>query len=90
MKDGRLQTLSLFILIIVFVIGTSFVSNRLWGTKSEQIETVTSLVIKDEMTLKEFGSLNRIPEPLLNQIFKPGADAGLDSKVSAFGNDAEV
>lgn len=90
MKDGRLQTFSLFILVIVFVTGTSFVSSRLWGTKAEKIETVTSLVIKNEMTLKEFGSLNRIPETILNQIFKPGADAGLDSKVSSFGNDEEV
>ena len=90
MKGGKLQTVAVFVLVIAFITGGSFISSMMWGGKSEKIEIPASLVMNNEMTLEEFAFVNSIPDNALKQIFELRSRDDLAKKVSAFGSPEEI
>ena len=54
-KDSPFRTVILVVALIIFVVGLSIVSNRIWGGKPEKPQESGELIIEDDMTVFQFG-----------------------------------
>ena len=89
-KSSPGKTIILFISLIVTVVILSTVSARLWGGKPEKLPDFSSLVVSQEMTLKEFGQANGLPNPSLKHIFALQNKSDLQKTLSQYGTDAQI
>ena len=69
-------------LLLVTVIGTSHISTKIWAEKPEQLPGDIELVLSQEMSIKEFGSKNNIPTPVLKKVFQLKQKQDLQKKIS--------
>ena len=83
------KTIILFISLLATVVILSMVSARLWGGKPEKLPNLSSLVVSQEMTLKEFGQVNGLPNPSLKSIFGLQNKSDLQKTLSQFGTDTQ-
>ena len=72
------------ILVVGLVIIASFVSTKIWSTKSEKNPGLTSLIISKDITVKEFGVKNNISNQILAKVFGINSKEELGQKVSDF------
>jgi polyferredoxin len=84
------KTIILFVSLLATVIILSTVSTRLWGGKPEKLPDLSSLVVSQEMTLKDFGQTNGLPNPSLKKIFGLQNKSDLQKKLSEYGTDAQI
>lgn len=84
------KTIVLFISLLATVVILSMVSARLWGGKPEKLPNLGSLVVSQEMTLKEFGGVNGLPNPSLKSIFGLQNKSDLQKTLSQFGTDTQI
>lgn len=89
-KSSPVKTIILFISLIATVVILSTVSARLWGGKPEKLPDFSSLVVSQEMTLKEFGQANGLPNPSLKHIFGLQNKSDLQKTLSQYGTDAQI
>ena len=89
-KSSPVKTIILFISLIATVVILSTVSARLWGGKPEKLPDLSSLAISQEMTLKEFGQANGLPNPSLKKIFGLQNKSDLQKPLSEYGTDAQI
>ncbi len=89
-KSSPGKTIILFISLIATVVILSTVSARLWGGKPEKLPDFSSLVVSQEMTLKEFGQTNGLPNPSLKHIFGLQNKSDLQKTLSQYGTDAQI
>ncbi len=74
-----------FVVLVVTVVGLSFVSSRLWGGKPEGQLDNRSLVIEENMTVAQFGQRNELPPMLLKKVFDLQGPADRQKPLVAFG-----
>ena len=85
-----MKTVFSFIFLIVFVIGFSIFSNRLWSDKPETLPELDELIINEEMTITEFGKANNLSNPFLKEIFDLQTKKDLDKKLNKFGSSEQI
>jgi polyferredoxin len=89
-KSTPIATISLFIALIMGVVLLSTISVKMWGGKPETLPEPKQLTISKEMTLKDFGQSNALPNPALKEIFGLQQKSDLQRKVSEYGSDAQI
>jgi polyferredoxin len=90
MMQSAIKTVITFIVLIIFVIGLSLVSNNIKGAGAEKIKVPENLIIKEEMTLKEFGKVNGLSYEILSEIFQIKSKENLNNKLSDYGNPEKI
>jgi NAD-dependent dihydropyrimidine dehydrogenase PreA subunit len=88
--NASIKTLALFILLICFVVAGSMISGRIWGGKSETLPEAREWVIREDMTLADFGQANALPNPVLKSIFELQTRADLQKRLSEFGTPGQI
>ena len=76
--------------IFIIVIPLSIVSTRMWGGKPEQPIEINELSISSEMTVREFGKANSVPNPVLKKIFDLQSPADLETQLAAYGTPEHI
>jgi len=89
-KHSHLKTTLLFILMIVFVVGSSMISAVIWGGKPEQAPVLKKLIIEKEMTIIRFGQANGLTNQVLKEIFDLKVKADLEKKLNDYGTADQV
>ncbi|HPQ44440.1 MAG TPA: 4Fe-4S binding protein, partial [Syntrophales bacterium] len=79
-----------FILLIVMVLGLSFLSNRIWGGKTEKPPMPNTLIIEEGMTVGQFGQANALSNQSLKNIFDLQTKSELDNKLEQYGTSDQV
>ena len=87
---SKIMTIFYLVLILVFVIGLSTLSTRIWGGKPEQPVKPDTLMIKKDMTLGQFGQDNALPDQVLKDIFDLKAKSDLNKKLDEYGTIDEI
>jgi polyferredoxin len=77
-------------LLIALVIGLSLISNWLWGGKPEGLAEPKELVIREQMTIGEFGQANDFPNPVLKEIFGLQDKSDLQKNLSEYGTPGQI
>jgi hypothetical protein len=83
------KVLMQFAVLIVVVVGLSFVSSRLWGGRPEGLNQNQPLIIEETMTVGQFGQRNELPPMLLKKVFDLKGPADQQRQVATFGMSAE-
>ncbi|MCI5211235.1 MAG: 4Fe-4S binding protein [Candidatus Electrothrix sp. ATG2] len=83
--NAKTRVIFLLGLLLVTVIGTSHVSTRIWGGKPEKLPGDIELVLHPDMSLKEFGQKNDLPNPVLKKVFQLRQRQDLQKKISETG-----
>lgn len=89
-KSSPGKTIIMFISLIATVVILSTVSTRLWGGKPEKLPDLSRIVVSQEMTVKDFGQANGLPNPALKKIFGLQSKSDLQTKLSEYGTDAQI
>ena len=89
-KSSPVATISMFSALIIAVVILSTISAKMWGGKPETLPEPKQLIIRNEMTLKDFGQVNGLPNPALKEIFGLQQKADLQKKVSEYGSDTQI
>ena len=89
-KPSVTKTIILFLLIVALVISLSMISGRLWGGKPETIPEPKELVIREKMTVGEFGRVNDLPNPVLKTLFGLQARSDLQKMLSDYGTPDQI
>ena len=89
-KPSPFKTIVLFLSLITLVVILSMISGRLWGGKPEILPEPEKWTISDEMTLKDFGQANGLPNPALKEIFELQTKADLQKKLSQYGSASQI
>ncbi len=89
-KHSSTQAIVLFLLLIALVIGLSLISNTLWGGKPEELPEAKQLVIREQMTVGEFGQANDFPNPVLREIFGLLDKSDLQKNLSKYGTPEQI
>lgn len=89
-KSSPVTTISMFIALIIAVVMLSTISSKMWGGKPETLPEPKQLSITEEMTLKDFGQANGLPNPALKEIFGLQQKSDLQKKVSEYGSDGQI
>lgn len=84
------KTIFQFLALMIAVVVLSTVSARLWGGKSEKLPPPTNLNISQEMTVKDFGEANGLPNPALKEIFALQQKSDLEKKILEFGTPEQI
>ena len=69
-KQNPTKIIVSFIVLIAIVISLSIISNKIWGGKPETVPTRQQLTFKENMTVSQFGQINKIPSPVLKKVFQ--------------------
>ena len=84
------RTMGLFLLLVAVVVTFSLFSNRLWGGKPEKLPETRELVIREGMSVQEFGQANHLPNPVLKEVFRLEAVTDLENRLSRYGTPDQV
>ncbi|XCN72701.1 MAG: 4Fe-4S dicluster domain-containing protein [Candidatus Electrothrix aestuarii] len=82
---AKTRVFFLLSLLLITVIGTSHISTKIWGGKPEKLPNDIELVLSPEMSLKEFGQKNDLPNPVLKKVFQLQQKQDLQKKLSETG-----
>lgn len=83
-KPGKSKTAIQFILLVAVVVIFSLISTKIWGGRPEILPEAQELIFKKEMTIEEFGKQNRLPNPVLKQVFGLKTKEDLQKKIDDF------
>jgi len=87
---SKIMTIFYFMLIMLFVIGLSTISTRIWGGKPEQPVKPDTLMIKKDMTIGQFGQVNALSDKVLKDIFDLKAKSDMEKKLDEYGTINEI
>ncbi|MCI5178504.1 MAG: 4Fe-4S binding protein [Candidatus Electrothrix sp. AW3_4] len=82
---AKTRVFFLLSLLLITVIGTSHISTKIWGGKPKKLPNDIELVLSPEMSLKEFGQKNNLPNPVLKKVFQLQQKQDLQKKLSETG-----
>lgn len=74
-----------YIIILVFIIGSSYLVSTSWVQKKEEIPERQVLTIQENMTLTEFASANNLPDNIVGKAFGLKSKGDFTKKVGSFG-----
>jgi NAD-dependent dihydropyrimidine dehydrogenase PreA subunit len=89
-KPSPFRTVALFLSLVTSVVILSMISGRLWGGKPETLPEPEEWTISAEMTLKDFGQANGLPNPALKEIFGLQSKSDLQKKLSEYGTAPQI
>jgi len=89
-KSSPAKTVILFLTLIALVIIFSMISSRLWGGKPETLPEPSILKIEKDMTVKDFGRANDLPNPSLKVIFGLQKKSDLQKKLTEYGTTSQI
>ena len=89
-KPSPFITIALFLSLITLVVILSMISGRLWGGKPETLPEPEEWTISEEMTLKDFGQANGLPNPALKKIFELQTKSDLQKKLFEYGTASHI
>jgi Pyruvate/2-oxoacid:ferredoxin oxidoreductase delta subunit len=89
-KPSPFKTIALFLFLITLVVILSMISGRLWGGKPETLPEPKEWTISEEMTLKDFGQANGLPNPALKEIFGLKTKSDLKKKLFEYGTASQI
>lgn len=69
------------LIVILAVIGTSFLSVKVWQDKAETIHQTQSLIFDENMTIGEFGEKNNLHPAILKDVFSLKTKADLKKRL---------
>jgi polyferredoxin len=87
---SSLKTAATLILLIVFIIGLSLISNRIRSGEAKKVKAPDNLIIKEEMTVKEFGQANSLSNDFLSEMFQLKEKENLKNKISDYGTPEKI
>ncbi len=73
-KSSKNKVILQFVLLVILVVILSTISTKIWKGKPEEIPENKVLIFQEAMTIAEFGNINKLPNPLLKEVF------GLETK----------
>ena len=83
MKENDIfRVIGLFFLLLMSTLVLSYVSNRLWDKKAYKKVIDRDIVVSSEMTLREFGKTNRLPDKVVQRIFSVKTPDDFDAEIS--------
>ena len=74
-----------YLLLLVFVIGSSYLVSTTWIAKKEEIPKTQNLTIQSGMTITEFGEANKLNDHIVGKAFNLESKDEFSQKVSDFG-----
>lgn len=83
-RQKEFKVLIQFVLLISIVLAASYFSSTLWGGKPKEIKPSHTLLLKDSMTISEFGKENGIPMPVLKKVFQLNTKQDLNKTIGDF------
>ena len=89
-KPSPFKTVAIFLSLITLVVILSMISGSLWGGKPETLPEHTEWIISEEMTLKDFGQANGLPNPALKKIFDLQTKSDLQKKLFEYGTVSQI
>jgi polyferredoxin len=89
-RNFAIKTAGCFMVILAVVVGASTISSRIQGGKAENPQTNHSLVLSQEMTVRQFGQANNLSLQILKDIFNFTATADLENKITEYGTSKQV
>jgi ferredoxin len=89
-RSPSFRTITLFLLLVAFVAGTSLISSRLWGGRPEKLPERKQLVIREGMSVEEFGRTNGLTNPALKDLFGLQTPSDLRKSLSQYGSPERV
>lgn len=89
-KSSPVATISMFIALIAAVVILSTISAKVWGGKPETLPEPKEIIISSDMTVRDFGQANGLPNPALKEIFDLQDKSDLQKNVSEYGNDTQI
>jgi len=84
------RTASYFIMIVLVVVSTSILSNRLWSGEQEQLPERIAINIDNNITVVEFGKKYDLDRKSLKKIFALKSPDDLKKQVADFGMNEEL
>jgi len=76
----------LFALVMILVVYLSVTSAKLWSDKPEEVDLNSQeIVIKENMTIKDFGANNNLSNQILKEVFSLESKEELDKNIQSFG-----
>ena len=91
MKEASpLKVMISFLSLVALVVVLSIMSGRLWGGKPEILPDPDEWVIKEEMTIGDFGQANGLPNPSLKEMFKLQSKSDLSKPLSEYGSIEQI
>ncbi len=84
------RTASYFIIIVLVVVSTSVLSNRLWSSEQEQLPERITVNIDNNVTVTEFGKKYHLDRKSLKKIFAITSPDDLKKQVADFGMNEEL
>ena len=84
-----IRPLIYFLLTLTVVISGSMVSSKMWAGNPEKLPENIELVIREDMTIAQFGQANSLDRPVLKSIFGLQSPDDLQKQVSEMGMTAE-
>jgi len=85
-RGSDVKVILYFLSIVFIVVLCSFISVGIWGGKQEQPIEIQEISISDGMTIREFGEINSLTNPVLREIFDLKSPADLDKNLDEYGN----
>jgi NAD-dependent dihydropyrimidine dehydrogenase PreA subunit len=73
-----------WILLVALVVILSYGSTKIWSEKKEKAAVARSLVIREDMTVRQFGEENSLSNTILKNVFGLQTQADLQKKVGEF------
>jgi len=79
------RTAVYFLLTVAVVVAGSLLAGRLWSGKPEQLPETVQVIVREDMTIAEFGQANSLDRPTLKGLFDLQAPSDLQKKVADMG-----
>ncbi len=89
-KPSMIRAIVTFLSLIALVVILSMISGKLWGGKPESTPEITKLTVNSDMTIKNFGQVNNLSNPVLKEIFGLQAKTDLDKKLKEYGTPEQI
>ena len=84
-RKQKLRPIKLFLGFLILIILFSLVSVKIWGKRLLKEDSFRQeLTFRGEMTVSEFGEINRLPHPLLKKVFGLNCKGDFQKKLNDF------
>lgn len=82
-QSSIVKPLGLLIVLMIGIVAGSWLSMRIWGGKEETLPLDRELVIQENMTIREFGTVNQVSEAVLKKVVAVTSDADWQKTVQS-------
>jgi polyferredoxin len=84
-NNAAVKVFIYFLLLVAFTASLAQVSTLMWGGKPEKLPETRELVVRDDMTVMEFGAANNIANPVMKEVLGLETRDDLQKPIIGFG-----